>query len=280
MRRLMPGAVVPAAPGTTEWVTRQRSVPVVELGSGPAILLIHSGSGDVSALAAVAALLADRFRTLRYTRPTYRLVPHPTGADAMAAEVADVAAIAAAVDGPLLLAGHSSGAIVAMRAALAQPDRFAGLFLYEPPVALDEPLGGDALRRARAALDAGDPGEAMAIHNREIVGQGRLGVAVLRRIKPVWDRMSAQAAGQVADDESLESLGVGADHYRALDLPVFLLGGARSPGHLRRRLDALAAVLPNLAGVTVMPKQGHMANLRAPGQVAEPLAAFAESLLP
>jgi pimeloyl-ACP methyl ester carboxylesterase len=119
----------------------------------------------------------------------------------------------------------------------------------------------------------------MAIHNREIVGQGRLGVAVLRRIKPVWERMSAQAAGQIADDEALESLGVGVDHYRALDLPVFLLGGARSPGHLRRRLDALAAVLPNLAGMTVMPRQGHMANLRAPGQVAEPLAAFADRLL-
>jgi hypothetical protein len=136
------------------------------------------------------------------------------------------------------------------------------------------------VRRARAALDAGDPGKAIAIHSRDIVGQGGFGLAVMRRIKPVWDRMTAQAPGQIADDEALESLGTGLDRYRALDLPVRLLGGARSPGHLRTRLDALAAVLPNVDGLSVMPTQGHLANLRAPTEVATPLAAFASRVLP
>jgi pimeloyl-ACP methyl ester carboxylesterase len=117
----------------------------------------------------VAAALSERFRILRFDRLIYRHDPPPTGADAMAGEVSDVLAIASAVDGPLLLVGHSSGAVVAMQSALAAPSRFAGMLLYEPPVAVTGPLGGDALRRARAALDAGDPDEAMAIHSRDMV---------------------------------------------------------------------------------------------------------------
>jgi pimeloyl-ACP methyl ester carboxylesterase len=61
---------------------------------------------------------------------------------------------------------------------------------------------------------------------------------------------------------------------------VLLLGGGRSPAHLRERLDALAAALPRPASVVVLEGQGHMANLRAPGEVAEVIAAFADRLGP
>jgi pimeloyl-ACP methyl ester carboxylesterase len=166
----------------------------------------------------VAAALSERFWILRFDCLIYRHDPPPTGADAMAGEVSDVLAIASAVDGPLLLVGHSSGAVVAMQSALAAPSRFAGMLLYEPPVAVTGPLGGDALRRARAALDAGD-------------------------------------------------------------LPVLLLGGARSPARLRAGLDALANVLPQLDSVVILAKQGHLATLRAPGQVAAVIASFADRVL-
>jgi pimeloyl-ACP methyl ester carboxylesterase len=59
---------------------------------------------------------------------------------------------------------------------------------------------------------------------------------------------------------------------------VLLLGGGRSPAHLRERLDALAAVLPRLDSVVVLDGQGHLATLRAPGEVARVIAAFADRL--
>jgi pimeloyl-ACP methyl ester carboxylesterase len=152
------------------------------------------------------------------------------------------------------------------------------LVLYEPPVAAVEPLGGEALRRARAALDAGDPDRAITIHMREIVGAGRLMVAALRRVPPVWQVVRDHAPAQITDDEAIESLGVGLGRYAPVDLPVLLLGGGRSPAHLRERLDALAAALPRPASVVVLEGQGHMANLRAPGEVAEVIAAFADRL--
>jgi pimeloyl-ACP methyl ester carboxylesterase len=57
------------------------------------------------------------------------------------------------------------------------------------------------------------------------------------------------------------------------------LGGGRSPAHLRARLDALAAVLPRLDSVVILPRQGHLANLRAPGEVAQVIASFADRVM-
>jgi pimeloyl-ACP methyl ester carboxylesterase len=300
VRRVLPGAPVApgAAPAGRELLVPGpdgHPIPVADEGQGPAVLLLHSGSADRSSWARVAADLAGRFRVLRFDRWTYRdghADPAPAGAETMAAEVADVLAVAAAARrGPgnpkgvprsigerPLLVGHSSGAVVALESALADPSAFRAMVLYEPPVAVDEPLGGDALRRARTALDAGDPDRAITIHMREIAGAGRPMVAGLRRLPPVWQVIRGHAAAQITDDEAIESLGVGLGRYARLDLPVLLLGGGRSPAHMRARLDALAAVLPRLEEVVILEGQGHMANLRAPGEVARVIAAFADRL--
>ena len=287
VRRLLPGAQVGGQVAATsrELVVAgagDSPITVTDEGQGPAILLLHPGSANRSSWAGVAAALAVRFRVLRFDRWTYRgghAGTAPAGADTMDAEVRDVLAVAAAA-GRLLLVGHSSGAVVALESALAAPAGFSGMVLYEPPVAVDEPLGGEALRRARAALDAGDPDRAITIHMREIVGAGRIGIAAMRRVPPVWQVVRDHAAAQITDDEAIESLGVGLGRYARLDLPVLLLGGGRSPAHMRERLDALAAVLPRLDSTVVLPAQGHMANLRAPGEVAKVIAAFADRLPP
>ena len=141
--------------------------------------------------------VADRFRVLRFDRWTYRdghADPAPAGAEAMAAEVGDVLAVAAAAGERPLLVGHSSGAVVALESALAAPSAFGAMVLYEPPVVVGDPLGGGALRRARAALDAGDPDRAIAIHLREIAGVPRLMVAAMRRVRPVWRVVRGHAA--------------------------------------------------------------------------------------
>jgi pimeloyl-ACP methyl ester carboxylesterase len=258
------------------------TIAVTDEGQGPAILLLHAGSTNGASWQGVAATLSGRFRVLRLDRWIYRTGPTdppPAGASAMAAEVGDVLAVAAAVTGPLLLVGHSSGAVVALESALAAPSRFAGILLYEPPLAVTEPLGGDPLRRARAALDAGNPGRAMTIHMREIVGASRLSVAAMRLVPPIWHVLRGYAPGQITDDEAIESLGVGLDRYARLDLPALLLGGGRSPAHLRARLDALAAVLPRVDSVVILPSQGHLANLRAPDEVARVIASFADRVL-
>lgn len=255
--------------------------PLYETGApapAPSVLLIHGGGSTSEPWVRVARQLPQRLRVLRYDRPTYRAVPPRGGAAVMAAEVSDVLAISDAAPGPMLVVGHSSGAVVALQSALAAPSRFAGLVLYEPPLSLETLIGGEPLRRARAALDAGHPGRAISIHMRQIVGMPAATVLLLQVLFPAWLQLRRYAPGQIADDEALESLGLGIERYAAIEVPVLLLGGEKSPQHLRDRLDALGAVLPH-AETVIMPKRGHTANLTAPGEVAAIIATFADRTL-
>ena len=250
-------------------------ITVTESGQGsqpPAILVIHGGSADGSAWSRVTDALPIGLRALRYDRYTYRgSVESQSGEEIMAREVADVLAIADAINGPLLVVGHSSGGVVALQAARRR--NFKGMVLYEPPVAVTEPLGGEALKRARKSLDAGNKGQAMEIHIRDIVGMRGL-ARFMRLFPPLKRAMSRYAAGQIADDEALESVGVGLDQYVGITTPVLLLEGTKSPAHLRERTRALANQLPTVDKVT-MRGQGHMANQGAPQEVARIIADYA-----
>lgn len=221
-----------------------------------------------------------RFRVLRFDRRPYSVLGDVEATATMENEVNDVLAVAATTGQPVLLVGHSSGGVVALEAALASPTMFFGMVLYEPPVAVTEPLGGDALIRAKAALIADDPGLAMDIHMREIVRASRHLVRLLRLVGPLWRRMATFAPGQIQDDANIESLGVDIDRYAGLNVPALLLGGARSPKHLRIRLDALASVLPNVDSLVVLPHQGHLANAFAPRKIANIIEAFADRVPP
>jgi pimeloyl-ACP methyl ester carboxylesterase len=281
--RLLPGAPTGGAPQLPmTWleasVSGGSAIPVVRQGQGRPIVIVHGGSGDLTSWAAVAARLLDRFTVYRYTRPTYRLRPTPRGAEAMAAEIAELLAVLELVGAPAVVVGHSSGAIVTLEAALVAPNQFAGMVLYEPPLAVIEPLGPDAIRRARAAIEAGKPHQAMAIHLTELVGVSRILVILLGLLPPARKRLDSFADAQITDNEAIESLGIGLDRYARLAVPALLVGGAQSQPHFRGRLTALAGVLPAVDSVVYMPGQAHVANLRGPDQVARVVADFAGAL--
>ena len=258
----------------------QGPVPVVEQGSGRAILVVHGGTGDLTAWAGVAERLASDFRVLRYTRPTYRLHPAPRGTAAVEVEVADALAVARSAGDPVLIVGHSSGAVVALEAALADPAAVAALALYEPPLDVTHsPSGSAALRRARSALDAGKPMAAMRIHLHELVGMPRRVVLPITLLPPIRKLFGSFADGQIADNEMLDALPVGMGRFAALDRPVLLVTGEKSPEHLRTRSTDLASVLPDLVEEVTLAGQGHGANNGAPDAVASAIAAFADRVL-
>jgi pimeloyl-ACP methyl ester carboxylesterase len=121
------------------------------VGRGRPIVIVHPGGGSSSSWRRVAELLAADFRVFRFDRRPYR-IPGAVGRRAtIADEVSDVAAIVAEVGERVLLVGHSSGAVIALEAAIVSRARFAGLVLYEPPVAVTTPLGRGARARESGA---------------------------------------------------------------------------------------------------------------------------------
>ena len=246
--------------------------------AGPAIVMLHPGLDDGSRPKRLAALLTGRYRVLRLIRRQYRLdlKPRPTTVEQ---EVEDVVAVARALGAPVLLYGHSDGAVVALEALAAAPDAFAGGVIYEPASVIDadEPLAGkDAavLTEARALLAQGKPGKAIGVFLRHTIElppwQARLAAWAVG-ISPHYRRL---VGSQLDSLEALDNLGVRLDTYSRITVPTVLLGGDRGPAHIARRLNAVAAAMPQAQKV-VMPGRDHGADLKAPKEVAAVIEALA-----
>jgi pimeloyl-ACP methyl ester carboxylesterase len=248
----------------------------VDEGAGTPILVLHGGMGDSSAWSRVTDLLRDRFRTVRLHRRQYRLdLPRKI---TMPQEVEHVAAIARQLDKPLLV-GHSSGAVLALEALTADPELYSGGVLYEPPIVIDEPLGGDGIIAAREAMAKGRPGKAFAIFLRDMVQMNPVAARLIGALVGTRSELRDRVERQLDDNDAINALGVRLDAYAKLDLPILLLGGDKSPKHLGERLDALEKALPHTRRL-LMHGQGHNANNTAPRRVAQAIARHIDEELP
>jgi pimeloyl-ACP methyl ester carboxylesterase len=253
-------------------------ITAIDEGHGPTILVVHPGGNDATSWNSVARLLADRFRVVRIRRRIYAARAPIPASHSMAAEAADILAIAALLPAPILLVGHSSGAVAALEAAVRSPTTFAALVLYEPPLATRSPIGGDGQQRARAALAAGDPAEAVKIHLRDVVQLPAPLIEPIFAAAAARAIFAAHAPAQLADTDAIDALGVGITRYASLSLPTTLIEGDARPSHLRQRLADLAATLPD-ARVVTLPNQGHIAHVSAPALLADIIRDAAERSL-
>ncbi len=251
-------------------------VRAIDEGDGPVILFVHPGLDDGRSWGKVAAQLSPRFRVVRIVRRHYRM-DVPADGYSISREVGDVLALAEAIAEPMVIVGHSSGAVVALETLAASPGTFAGAVLFEPPVATGpaDPAGSLALARANAAVADGKPGKAAQIFIRDIVGMPAFSAWMLRLLVVVLPRLRALIPRQITD---LDGVGLRLDAYARITTPAVLLGGERSPAHLAKSLDALAAVIPHAERVT-LPGRDHFASRKAPAEVARVIEAFARQVL-
>ena len=220
-------------------------VRALDSGQGPAILVVHPGMDDGSSWQKVTAVLAGQFRVLTVLRRQY-LLDFTTGAPAsIADEVADIKASGRMGRGnPCSLWGTRPGRSLRSKLCAALPPSFIGGVLYEPPLRIDGPVGGAALLSAQAAIAAGNPGKAMQIFTRDMVGLPAWQAGLIRMFVAASPRMRRLAPRQMDDNAALEQLGHRLDLYGEIQAPVLLVGGDKSPAHLGRRLDVLARTLP------------------------------------
>jgi 2-succinyl-6-hydroxy-2,4-cyclohexadiene-1-carboxylate synthase len=267
----------------TEVVVRGLRYHVERWGAGRPLLLLHGFTGS-----------AETWRPFRAAWPGYALLavdlvghgrtelPADLGRATMASAVDDVVALLEAlrIEQTAVL-GYSMGGRVALRLALAAPNRVSALVLESASPG----IASAAERRARIAADdqlarlVEEEGIAAFVAQWEALplwaSQARLPADTRERLRQ--QRLASSPAGLAL---SLRGMGAGRDEpvldrLGELPMPVLLVVGADD--HKYRLLaQAMAARLPN-AQIAVVPDAGHTPHLEQPSQFATIVGRFLDA---
>jgi len=242
-------------------------------GHGPAILLVHGTAADHSRWAPVVPTLQRHFTV-------YAMDRRGRGGSGDAAdyrmenEFADIAAVAAGIDGgPFDVIGHSYGGVCAMESVFHGAG-IRNLVLYEPPIAV---LGGSgrasqAITEVRRHLTAGDREGALEYFYGTIAQIPPRALAAMRGL-PEWKKQVRTVHTVLRELEAMAAYSLRAERFRNWSIPTLLLLGGDSPPVYRAGIERMQQMLPG-STIAVLEGQGHMAMKTAPKLFARAIVEF------
>lgn len=184
-----------------------------------------------------------------------------------------------------ILVGHSMGAAIALRLALARPERVAGLVLLNGAARLRVSAEVLALLArelpADPAPDAEDP-EAAAPATSEAMPEALAALMFSpRTVSALRERWSAVLVGApravaVADFRTCDGFDVRAQ-LPGLRAPTLIVSGEEDLMVPSRLSDEVERLIPGAQRLRV-PATGHLSHLEAPELVSEAIAAFARQI--
>ncbi len=180
-------------------------------------------------------------------------------------EIEDVLAVLAAIQGPVDLLGHSSGAILALQAANRVPPNLARLVIYEPPVFFGEADGitHDLPERLDALLAAGDGAGAVTTFLREGPRSSERELQAMQAA-PYFPQMVSTFAHTVPYDSRIQrSFHASPEELAHINVSTLCLIGSASTPRLQGGARTVASRVPN-AQLKELPGQEHVAQLSAP----------------
>lgn len=241
-------------------------------GSGPPLLLVHGAVADHTRWDPVLAPLEAHFSVCTIDRRgrggSGDMQPY-----AIQREFEDIAAVVDSFGEPVILLGHSFGAVCALEAALLTP-AIRKLILYEPPPpGAKGTMPDDTAARIQAALDAGDREKALSIFLLEVAALAANELELMRSL-PAWPGRVAAAHTILREISSLEALPpFDADRFGQLQMPTLLMLGGDSVQPYKISIEQIHTILPS-SRVTVLPGQQHVAMNTAPDLFVREVLAF------
>lgn len=230
-------------------------------------LALHCMMGNASYWGPIARHLADLVQITAPDLPGHGQSPAWAGAPPDY-HTHVTRAVAPLITRPLDLIGHSLGATIALRIAVAAPEAVRSLTLIEPVLfaAVPDTQGFAQMQALRAQVESGARAEAvqdfLAVWggldwaHQTPAGKARL----LAQIDLVvaGNEGLLQDSGKILREGGLE----------AIDAPVLLIMGEESPESIPAIAEALAARLPDVGRAT-LPGAAHMLPITHPRQTAD-----------
>ena len=233
-------------------------------GDGPALVLVDGAlcCRAQGPLPELAGVLASEYSVYTYDR---RGRGESGDADTYAVEreIEDLAAVIEAAGGSAYVYGTSSGAALALRATEAGLP-IEKLVAFEPPYVVDDsrkPIPRTWVEDLRAL----EPGDAVKYFMSKGIGLPGFVVAMMK-LMPGWKGMKAVAHTLPYDAEIVGRNAFGqpldASQWAAIDCPVLMVNGGKSPGWMKTSVRALADAVPGAEHQEV-PGQNHMIKAAA-----------------
>ncbi|HEU4326137.1 MAG TPA: alpha/beta hydrolase [Roseiflexaceae bacterium] len=232
-------------------------------GSGPPLISITGASCFRSFMPVVqdAKAFAKEFTVYNYDRrgrgDSTDTLPY-----AVEREVEDIEALIDAAGGRASLYGHSSGAVLALEAALRLGDKIDRVVMYDPPYVHDEVEKAQyntLSQQVHRLLQDGNNAQAMTTFLKGI-GMPKLFVFLLR-FMPGWKTMVALAptlAYDIALTRDLPPL----ERASRIAVPVQVIVGEKSPAGVHAVARQLAQAIPG-ARFLQLAGQDHLASAKA-----------------
>jgi pimeloyl-ACP methyl ester carboxylesterase len=247
-------------------------LPHDDVGAGPAVVLLHAGVADRRMWAEHLAPISDAgYRAVAVDLPGFgeALPEEPVAPWEDVVATLDALSIDRAV-----LVGNSFGGAIALRAALATPERVTGLMLVSaPPPQLDP---SSELRSAweaeESALEAGDVDRAvLAVLDAWTLPDTpppmRARIASMQR--SAFELQAA--AGSLTEAE--DPLEADAQALAKIATPALVIAGELDFADFRSGAETLASELPHARHVVIQ-DAGHLAPLDQPERFRQLLFAF------
>lgn len=249
------------------------------VGSGEPVLLISPVLADGFLPFLSEPTLAERYRLIRYHKRGWVGSTHTPGPVTVAEHAADATALLRHLDvARAHIAGHSSGAAVALQMALDQPKVVHTLSLLEPFL-LSVPSGAAFFKQAQPAFDAYQAG-----HHEAAIG---LFMSVVSGLE--WEacravlekRIPGSVAQAVKDADTffgieLPGLGqwaFGAEEGAKISQPTLSVLGAQTQPLWVEVAERLRSWLPKIDECKI-DGVGHLLHLQSPTPVAVGIADF------
>jgi pimeloyl-ACP methyl ester carboxylesterase len=264
------GSAVSEAGSRVALVRSADGTPVAchRTGAGPPLVLVHGTTGAHWSFRLVEPLLAEEF-TVHAIDRRGRGESGDAETYAIEREFEDVAAVVDSIGESADVFAHSSGATVALGAALLARG-LRRLVLYEPSPGL-------------AVIEAGELDEV-----DELVGRGEREEALVRalrsfgltpdevqqlRASPTWEARVGFVHTVAREARAEEACRLTAEQLRGLTSPILFLLGEESPAWAAEATEQLRSAVPD-GRVVILPGQGHAATVTAPELLAREVGAF------